>query len=267
MAAELKVLRERSGLTTRAAAKRLGTSIATLNRSETGRRMATVAEVSALLAIYGVTGPERTRIMDMTEERNDPGWWDVGKRLNILEALINFERQADSIIEYSATLVPGLLQTSDYARTIIRMGAFGEQEVENRVALRLERQKVLFKSVRPTYRAILDEAVLRRPHGGSLAMAGQIRWLIDLTNQPNIDIRVIPFRRGGYNVSASFMMAAFPTMPPIVYLENGEVSGFLDSNDQTDSYAGKVDSLMRMALNSSDSVDFMTRMAVDHERG
>ncbi|MBC6449718.1 helix-turn-helix domain-containing protein [Actinokineospora sp. HBU206404] len=267
LAAELKVLRERSGLTTRAAAKRLGTSIASLNRSETGRRMASVADVSALLAIYGVTGPERKRIMSLTENDEQSGWWGLGVRAHLLEALIHFESQAESFIHYSSILVPGFLQTADYARAVIGAGPFDAEEVERRVAHRLERQKVLFKPVRPRYRLILDEAVLRRPIGGSAAMATQIRWLIDMANQPNITIHVIPFRHGYYELSSSFSILEFPTLPSLVYVENGNASGFPDAPVDTDRYVETVGRLMRVALDSFDSVEFLARMAADHERG
>lgn len=266
MAAELKVLRERSGLTTRAAAKRLGTSIASLNRSETGRRMASVADVSALLAIYGVTGPDRARIMSLAEKDETSGWWGVQMRANLLNALVHFESQAKSFVEYSSHFVCGLLQTADYARAVISTGPFDADEVERRVAHRIARQQVLFKAVRPSYRLILDEAVLRRPIGGSAVMAAQLRWLIDMAHQPNIAIHVIPFRHGFYELSACFSILEFPTLPRLVYVENGKASGFPEPYD-TDSYVEGVGRLMRVALDSADSVEFLARMAADHERG
>ncbi|SDH89465.1 Helix-turn-helix domain-containing protein [Actinokineospora alba] len=266
LAAELKVLRERSGLTTRAAAKRLGTSIASLNRSETGRRMASVADVSALLAIYGVTGPERKRIMAMAEEAATSGWWGQS-RAALLDAFIHFEAQAESIITFSSTLVPGLVQTSDYARTVMRVGLLDEADAERRVRRRMERQKILFRPVRPTLRVFLDEAVLRRPFGGSQAMAAQIRWLIDLAKEPNCAIRVIPFRHGGYDLSACFTILEFRQLPRLVYLENKGASGFEDQPEDTEDYVEMVDQLRRIALDSPDSVDFMERIAADHDRG
>lgn len=108
--------------------------------------MASVADVSALLAIYGVTGRERKRIMSLVENDEQSGWWGLGMRAHLLEALIHFESQAESFIHYSSILIPGFLQTADYARAVIGAGLFDAEESERRVAHRLERQKVLVKA-------------------------------------------------------------------------------------------------------------------------
>lgn len=241
--------------------------MATLNRTELGKRTASVAEVSALLAIYGVVGPERKRIMDLVEEVIPAGWFSVGRRLNLLTALTGFEARATAITTFSPSHVPGLLQTADYARSIIRFGGVAAGEVERRVAQRLERQQVLFKASRPAYLAILDEAVLRRPVGGSAAMAGQLRWLAEVGNQPNVDIRVIPFRHGAYDMAGYFSVFEFACSSSLVYLENMGAPGFLHDPRDTDRFAGEVASLEKMALDSADSVDFLARIATDHDRG
>ncbi|CRK58996.1 hypothetical protein [Alloactinosynnema sp. L-07] len=266
MAAELKQLRENGGLNTIQAARRLGMSPATLNRSETGRRMATVAEVSALLAIYGVTGPERRRIMNMAEEHAIDGWWEANRRTTLLYALAQFEQQATAITAYAPMIIPGLLQTPDYARNIIQQEPFSEEEVERRVAMRLGRQNVLARTPTLRYHAILDEAALRRPFGGRYAMADQVRWIIDAVKVGRATVTVIPFKHGGYEASSSFSVLEFPRLPRLVYVEAAEASGFLDASEDTDGGPRRIGKMMKLALNSADSVDFMSKVVADHER-
>jgi len=96
LAVELKMARERTGMNTTDAAEHLGTSPTSLNRSETGRRIATVAEVSALMVIYGIKGEERDRIMRLVTGDAPRGWWGIGRRTALLTALINFAAPGSS---------------------------------------------------------------------------------------------------------------------------------------------------------------------------
>jgi transcriptional regulator with XRE-family HTH domain len=266
VAAELKQLREEhSGLNTIQAARRLGMSPTTLNRSETGRRLATIAEVSALLAVYGITGPERRRIMSLVENIATSGWWDTNYKHTLLHALMQFEQQASAIIAYSPTLIPGLLQTPNYARAIIG-SKFSGDELDQRVDQRLQRQRVLSKSPALRYHVILDEAALRRPFGGRYAMADQIRWIIDAVKVGRATVNVIPFKHGGYDASSSFSILEFPRLPRLVYIQAVETSGFLDATDETDRFPVRVSRMMKLALNSADSVNFMSKVVADHER-
>lgn len=266
LATELTALREKAGLTTRQAAARLGTSIATLNRIENAKRVAGVANVSALLAIYGVTGPERKRIMEMVEEVNAPGWLGVPLTRG-RPALANFEEEASSILNFAPSTLPGLLQTPAYVQAITAMSEFPQPRHDALVAARLARQRVLTKLLAPDYVAILDEATLRRAYGGSAAMAEQIHWLIDLAKRPNITIHVIPFRHGGYRNPGYFSLLQFPRSSPIVYTELDRTAGFHDDPADIESFRGVAATLVKVALGSADSVNFMARMAADHERG
>ncbi|MGH3859144.1 helix-turn-helix domain-containing protein [Actinokineospora sp.] len=266
LATELTKLREAAGLTTRQAAAKLGMSIATLNRLENAKRTATVADVSALLAIYGVIGAERKRIMAMVEEVNPIGWHGV-QLTRGWPALANFEAEATGIVNFAPSIIPGLLQTPDYARAVIGLGGIAEADLPGRVAERMNRQQVLTKLVGPTYLAVLDEAALRRAYGGSAAMVEQIHWLIDMAKQPNLTIQVIPFRHGGYrNPGGHFSLLDFAKAPSIVYVEHEAASGFLDHPEDTSLFRQVATTLTRVALGSADSVNFMARMAADFER-
>lgn len=266
LSAELKRLREKAGLTTRKAASLYGMSPAGLNRSETGKRMATPEEVSGLLAIYGVKGEERRRLMDLARPEESSGWWETSRQARHLSALIDFEAAATSIIQYATLLVPGLLQTPAYARDIIGRGGYTPDEVDRLVAVRMKRQRILFRLLPPNYLVLLDEAVLRRPFGGGPTMAAQVRWLIDMAKRQRVSIHVVPFKHGGYDAAGCFSIYDFAKGSRVVYLENRGASAFLDHPEDTAPFPPDVAAMLDVALNSSDSVEFMAWMVADHER-
>lgn len=262
---ELAALRLRANLTTRQAAERVGVSSATLNRIEKARRSATVAEVSAMLAIYGVVGKERKRIMALVETVTAPGWLETDHQLKeLVPALANFESQTSSIFNFAPANVPGLLQTQAYAQAIIN--DVMSENVPKLLADRLERQKVLTKPGAPDYLAVLDEAALRRPVGGSHVMAEQIRQLIERAKLPNIEIRVIPFKYSQYSSPGTFNVLGFADAPPLVYVEHRAVSGFLDNPGGSRMLRNEAVRLAKMAFDSTDSVNLMAMIAADHER-
>ncbi|WP_091379204.1 helix-turn-helix domain-containing protein [Actinokineospora alba] len=263
---ELAALRVRAGLTTRQAATRIGISSASLNRIENAKRSASVADVSAMLAIYGVVGKERKRIMALVEAVTAPGWLETDHQLKeLVTALARFEGQATSICHFAPANIPGLLQTPAYAEAII--GDARPDDMRKHLAERLDRQQVLTKRTAPSYVAILDEGALRRPMGGSFVMAQQIHWLIDRAKLPNVEVRVIPFKYGGYSSPGDFLTLSFRDAPTLVYVEHSGASGFLDNPSGSRRLQDKAVKLAKIALDSTDSVNFLTRMAADHERG
>lgn len=265
LATELKALRVKSGLNTRQAACCFGMAAARLNRIENAKKVPSAVEVSGLLAIYGVAGAERTRIMQMVEEVATSGWHGVPLDRG-RPALANFESEAISIVNFAPSIVPGLLQTPAYVRAITALSSQPVTEHEALVHARLDRQRVLDRLVAPEYVAVLDEAALRRPYGGSMAMAEQINWLIDMAKRPRITIHVIPFRRGGYNNPGYFSLLGFAKALPIVYVEHDRASGFVDDADDIRSFSDVATTMIEIALGSTDSVNFMAMMAADHER-
>jgi transcriptional regulator with XRE-family HTH domain len=262
---ELAALRMRANLTTRQAAARIGISSATLNRIENAKRSASVADVSAMLAIYGVVGRERKRILALVEAVTAPGWLETDHQLKeLLPALANFESQASTIYHFAPANIPGLLQSQAYAQAIIN--DVMADNVPKLLADRLERQKVLTKHGAPDYLAVLDEAALRRPVGGSHVMAEQIRQLIERAKLPNIELRVIPFKYSQYSSPGTFNVLGFADAPPLVYVEHRAVSGFLDSPNGSRKLRDEAVKLAKMALDSTDSVNFLAMVAADYER-
>lgn len=246
----------------------MGLSVASLNRSETAKRISPIRDIAGLLALYGVIGADRDRILDLAENLDAREWLETGDRLpRLIAPLVGFEAQAQSLAEFAPAYIPGLLQTPAYVRAIMALATTtDDQGREERIAARLERQKILTKRVSPTYLAIIDEAVLRRSFGGPEVMVQQLHWLIGRAALPHITIQVIPFKHGGYKNPGPYVLFGFRSEPPIVYVENHGVSGFLHTSVNIDKFQGVTATLARHALGAADTVNFLTRMVADYER-
>jgi transcriptional regulator with XRE-family HTH domain len=267
LAADLAALRRAAGLNTRQAAAKVGISSAGLNRIENGKRVPLATEVSALLAIYNASSKDRERLMDMVREINTPSWLETSANLpRLLPTLVQLESEAVSIIHFAPSLVPGLLQTRAYAQAILDASSTPVSHQEAHLAARMGRQEILKKVVPPDYVAILDEAVLRRPYGGTAAMATQIHWLIGRAKTRGISIHVIPFRHGGYDNPGQYALMKSRDEPPILYAGHGAMAGFLHTEDEVRQFQGITSTLMKIALDSTESVNFLARMAADYER-
>jgi transcriptional regulator with XRE-family HTH domain len=265
---ELKAARERAGLRTRDAAFKIGSSPATVNRSEKAKRFSPVEDVSAMLAIYGVTGPDRARIMDLVAGLDAPHWLESGdKELpRLLPALRHFEAMATKITQFSPAVVPGLLQTPAYIRALMNFSSADDQAKEEQIAARLDRQAILNKIVSPRYAVFLDEGALRRPCGGAEVMVHQLQWLIGRAEQAHISVRVIPFKHGFYENAGAFTLFEFREDDPIVYIESSGAAGFLHAPYSIAKVRRLTRRLDGVALGSADSVNFLARTVADYER-
>jgi transcriptional regulator with XRE-family HTH domain len=270
LATELVKLRSEAGLNTRNAAKLVGMSASTLNRLENGGKVIEPEDVSALLVAYGVTGPEREQLLNLSREPHLPGWWETsGTPLpQQLPALIRFESEATRIVHASMLRVPGLMQTPEYARAVMTSGDVAEPETETMVATRLGRQAILSRPKPPYYLAIIDEAVLRRPVGGAEVMASQVRHIIELANRPHIELRILPFSAGTHTgLDGTYVILEFFKARTIVYLEHKRSSLFLDEADEVTPFRKATDTLVRTALGPGDSSNFLASVADDYGKG
>jgi hypothetical protein len=236
---------------------------------ETGQRAITTEDVAALLVVYGVTGHERDRLLDAARESDREVWWE-GTRTGLpeqLTTLIGFESQATRITDVSLALVPGLLQTPEYARAIMQVCGVPAPDAEPRVAVRLGRQAVLSRPNPPEYLAILDESVVRRPVGGRAVMAEQLRHLIKATERPNVTVQVIPFDRGAHAaLTGSYFVMGFSKAQTVIHLEQGDSSLFLDDPDKVAPFVTKIETLRDAALGPDSSAKFIGSVAADYER-
>jgi transcriptional regulator with XRE-family HTH domain len=269
LAAELKRLREDSGLTTVQIAARVGMSSPVLNRSENHKRIPTPEEVSALLALYGVVGRERKWIMNLARLANSAETLEFTTKRDRSDRvhLATFERQAKLISHFNPLMIPGMFQTAAYARAVMLDAGLEPEDVESRVTERMDRQTILTKPNGPHYLAIIEEAALRRPIGGRPLMGRQVRKLVEVAKLPTVEIRVIPTRWSGFVPHGQFSLMEFAKSKPLVYVEHFIYSGFIHVAEDTRTFQTFRDRLVKISMGGEESVNFLSHVVADHERG
>jgi transcriptional regulator with XRE-family HTH domain len=248
---------EHAGLNGRQAARLLGMSQSWVSRLLSGKRNASAAQVSAFLAACRVTGAERDRLLELCEDQHTPGWLQQhGSRLpQQLVTLIDHESKATAISSFEQVIVPGLLQTGDYTRALIReAGTVPAEEIDDRVAARLARHS-LFTRERPTsFSFYLHEFVLRLPVGGPAVMLEQLEHLHRMSLRPYLTLRVVPAALGGHAaINGSFVLMEFAEFKPVAYLESETSSLFLEKPVETAAYHDVLAALAKTALDEEGS--------------
>jgi hypothetical protein len=251
LGAQLRRLREQSGVTRDDAGYHIRASGSKISRMELGRVSFKERDVTDLLEFYGINDPtEREKLVQLTKEANATPWYQKFQDVvpDWFHVFVGLEEAAQLIRVYEVQFVPGLLQTEEYARSVILQGAPGldPDEVERRVALRMGRQKLLTRENPPRYWVIMDEAALRRPMGGRDVHVGQIERLIDLVGEPNITIQVMPFRYGGHAAEGgAFTIMRFPEtdLPDVVYMEYLTGAHYIDKPEEVERYAAVMERL------------------------
>ena len=242
--ARLRRLRTELGLTREEAAQAIRASEWKIHRLENGQVGFKDRDIIDLLARYQVTDPaEVADFLTLTREANTPGWWQhYGDVLpSWFRTYVDLEQAATLIRTYEGQFVPGLLQTDDYMRAVVR-GAHLEEssdEVGRRVRLRMARQILLTRDGPPRLWAVVDEAALRRPVGGRDVMRGQLERLIEATKLPNVTLQILPFAVGAHAAMGSaFSILRFADreLPDIVYLEHLTNAVYLDRRNEVEQY-------------------------------
>ncbi|MCM3884308.1 helix-turn-helix transcriptional regulator [Frankia sp. R82] len=237
LGAELRRLREAKELTVDQAGEHIHRSGPTISRMETGQFRFIARNVADLLDLYDVTDAEqRQALLALAKESRKPAWWhsygDLVPRW--FQVYIGLEAEASTITTFESLLVPGLLQTEDYARAIIRAASpeLPAHEVDRAVELRMNRQKILTGDQPVQLWAILDEAVIRRHVGSPEIMTRQLDRLIEASEQPAVTIQVVPFTAGAHaGMISSFTILGFPDTggtPETVYIEAPTGSLYLE---------------------------------------
>lgn len=263
----LRDLRNRSRLTVRAAASKLEWSEAKIWRIETGQTSLRSHDVETMCKVYGAPEDLAEALKGLAKETKGRGWWhSYGDVIpENFDLYIGLEEAATRLSQYSAELVPGLLQTEEYARTLIRADNPGddEEEIERRVHVRIERQTLLTRVTSPpTLEVVLNEAVLRRPVGGPEVMARQLDRLTEVMEMPNLSMRVVPFAAGLHHgvMSGPFTMLRFPlngdgkpTEPPTVYVGGFTGDLYLDKANEIERYDGAFQAIWGCSLDHEET--------------
>ncbi len=272
LGSQLRRLREAKGVTREDAGYSIRASESKISRMELGRVSFKERDVADLLTLYGVTEQsERDALLGLAREANIAGWWhSYGDVLPAwFQTYVGLEEAASRVSTFEVQFVHGLLQTDAYARAVVRLGqpSASEEEVERRVDLRLCRQKILSGDRSTRFDVVLDESALRRPFGGREVMRGQFRRLLEISEQPNVDLRVVPFEFGGHAAeTGAFTVLSFPEsdLSDVVYLEQLTGALYLDKRDEVAQYARVMDRLRSEAL-SPDGTRDLIRSLLQHD--
>jgi transcriptional regulator with XRE-family HTH domain len=270
LGAELRRIRERAQRSVADVARSVGWSESKLSRIETANSGMRKPDLERLLDAYAITDPERARLLALAGQAQQRAWWEAyGDALpDAYEAYIGFESEASAIFSYHAQLIPGLLQTAEYASAIMQTLVFSRPEViAERLAVRLARQAVLTRDPPPQFWAILDEAVLRRPVGGPAVMRRQLLRLVEASERPMITIQVLPFAVGVHRgMEGSFIVLEFEdsnTGNALVYCEGMTGGVFRSKPAELRSYWMSFEAIRSAALSPERSVDLIKALAAE----
>ncbi|MEE6259689.1 helix-turn-helix domain-containing protein [Plantactinospora sonchi] len=271
LGSQLRKLREATGVSRDDAGWEIRASGSKISRMELGRVGFKERDVADLLTLYQVTDEsERAALLALARQANNPGWWHrYGDVLpHWFQSYLGLETAATLIRTYEVQYVPGLLQTREYARAVVLLAHDGApaEEIERRVNLRMDRQKILRRPDAPHLWVVVDEAALRRPIGGVDVMRGQIEYLVEASKLPNVTIQVIPFRAGGHaGAGGAFSLLRFPDqeLPDVVYMEQLTSALYLDKRDDVDYYAAAMERLCVEADPPTMTLDFLRSVLGD----
>jgi len=265
---ELRRLREQAGLTCEAVGHRLECSGTRISRMETGRIGARPGDVRELLEIYGVTGAEADSLVQLARDARRKGWWRAYGRVlpPWFEAYVGLESDAARLHDFQPSVVPGLLQTEDYARAVMRGApdAGCAEDIDQQVALRMRRQAILDEPRPPQLQVVLSESVLLVQVGGPVVMRAQLLRLADLASRPDLTIQVLPVRAAAQvQPVGPFTVLEFadPADPTVVYLEHLTGSLFLEDAEEVRRYRAVFDHLRAEALGRGPSAGLIARAA------
>ncbi|WSQ15129.1 helix-turn-helix domain-containing protein [Streptomyces sp. NBC_01231] len=255
LAAQLRRLRLEAGLSPIAASDALRCSDSKISRLERGEVQLKGRDVADLLRLYGVDAEETAEFLALVGRSNESGWWhqfdDVVPKW--FDKFIGLQEAASIIRTYEVLLIPGLLQTPEYARAVAAADSQASEDqtvVERRAELRLARQELLEYPDAPRLWVVLEEAVLHRQVAERDVMCGQLRYLAQAAERPNIRVQVIPFT-APQCVTSGFPITHLrfdpPELPEIVYLEHVRDAVYLDKAEETEQYRSILDGLLNAA--------------------
>jgi len=272
-------LRVRRGLSREQAADELQRSRVTIGRMEDGHESVRYrdSDVKTMLDVYQATPEERALMLALTAETRNgkrKSWWHDYTETTLPEwfgLYVTLEDSAERISQYESELIPGLLQTPEYAAELVRIesgGMASDSDVERRVRVRQERQELLVHPRAPRLDVIFNEAVIRRPFGGNTVMVAQLAHVVEVTQWTNVTVRIVPFSAGGHAGAGAnaFAILDFPEdrrtgellEPPLVYLDTMTAGMYLQKPEEVDTYRRAWDDLRKKALDTEASKNMIT---------
>jgi len=262
----LKALRSERGLTVEQVGEQLGFSASKVSRLENGLRGASARDIRDLCDLYDVHDNKRQQLVDLAAAGKQQAWWQ--SRNLAYSNYVGLEAAAAAIKDFGLGVIPGLLQTADYARVVMtaRIPRLSTADISQRVAARIERQRLLAGESPPQFDAVLDEAVLHRVAGNRGIMAAQMHRLLALSELPNVDIRVLPYDAGiPPVVTSKFILLSFEesSVPGVVFVEMHTGDLYLGPADGLADYEEAFRAIQAMAAEPARSRQVISGIATE----
>jgi transcriptional regulator with XRE-family HTH domain len=271
---ELRQLRDAAGLTIEEVAERLEVSPAKISRIETGRVGVRPRDVSDLLDQYEIQGTDRDDLLTLTREARQQGWWHSYSDVlsGGVDIWVGLETEAEAIRSFEVQVVPGLLQTSEYAMAVLRAYYRSEppEQIARRVKLRMARQQLVIEENNTPIWAVLDESVLHRRIGPAELMQSQFRRLLDLPQEKNVTIQILPFDAGAYSTPGGFAIMRLPHPDPeVVVVEYRGGTLYIERPEDVTTHAHVFDLIRATAKGPEESRSYISDLAnkLDVEKG
>jgi transcriptional regulator with XRE-family HTH domain len=258
-------MRESAGVTIDTVADRLECSSSKISRIETGHIGVSPRDVRDMLEVYGVDGATAEDLVQVARDARQKGWWQTYGAV-LTGAYVGLEAAASRIRTYEAQLVPGLLQSADYARAVITAARpdITIELLDKRIEVREIRQSLLHQDDPLDFWVILDEAAFLRPVGSRSIMHDQLESLLRAAEQANITIQVLPFSAGAHaGMDGTFAILEYEEAvdPDVVFAENAAGGLFLEKDYELDRYRTIFGHLRDAALSPDRSTDIIAKYA------
>ena len=268
LAAELRRLRDRAGLTGDQVASELGWSVSKVSRLEHGKITFKPEEVESLLALYEVQPPQRDELLALARETRRKSWLET-ESANFPSRFathVSMEAEARTVWNWEPHIVPGLLQTEDYARSIFEgwqtVVTMSPAEIQRRVDIRLARQERLFQDPPLVLTVVLDESVLTRRIGDATVMRGQLQHLLECAQKPGIEVRIQPLSAYHPVLTGSFTYMRFTdseagSFDDVVTVEHLTRNYYIEDEDDTYQYRLTFERLVAESLSAQKSQEMI----------
>lgn len=250
LGAQLRRLRANRGWTVEQVAERLEFSASKVSRLENGRRGVSAKDIKDLCDLYDVQGDERHLLIELAAEGKQRAWWQHSELP--YPTYVGLEAEAGTISDFGLGVIPGLLQTPDYARAVLTAThpPLPADVIEQRLTGRLERQRLLFSANPPQFDTVIDEAVLHRIGGSGAIMQAQLHHLLAASERENVNIWVVPYAAGILPIPTSkFIVLTFreASVPPVVFIEGPTGNFYLGPAEGLSDYVRAFDAMRDIA--------------------
>lgn len=268
IAAALKKLCEDRGVGVRELARRVDTSHANVSYWLNGRRIPPIENVATILHELGVVGAERDRILDLARDAESKSNWLSSGMPGMspgLAGVLDCEATADDILEWSMSVIPGLLQTSAYARAVLSAAREGNG-IDSLVMMRLGRQEVLTRPKPVKFTALIAEEALGQVLTSEEDHAGQLKHISEMAKRPNITVQIVGARQGWHpGLTGPFIIYNFPDAPSIIHIEHLSSSAFLYEPRDVEAFQAAAQVVRGKAMSPEASADLIASVIGDME--